>query len=292
MQLLLTLIFVATIIFTGCAESSSKIKPEKMSSNIVQIESRKGVTQKFILIVPENPVAAIVLLPGHNGKLELSKAFGQISIGWLDKEFLVKSRESFARNGFIVAVVDAPSDRQTEGRDGYGGLNVLTQDNEMFRMCDAHAQDIAAIVSYLKTVKDVPTWIVGNSMGTISAANASIRAQGKSDGLILTSSKTRTSPEWGPIYKSHPNALADMDLQSIRVPTLIVHHKNDTCESSAPEVIPMLENGLNNALKLEVAHVTGGKPRADGCSPFGAHSFYGIDQEVIEIISKFILSNL
>ena len=64
----------------------------------------------------------------------------------------------------MVAVVDAPSDRQR-------GMNAI------FRMSRAHAADIAAVADYLKKQSDVPVWLVGTSMGSFSAAGGAIGAK-------------------------------------------------------------------------------------------------------------------
>jgi len=285
-------ITIYALLSVVCATTSSAKDSKKPESKLIQIETRPGIKQKFILIKPDNPVASIILLPGNNGRLELSGLFGSISIGWLDKDFLVRNRGSFANDGLMVAVMDAPSDKQSGGRDVLGGVNVITQGKEMFRMSDEHAQDIIAVAAHLKKMAGIPVWLVGTSMGTISATNACIRSKGVIDGLVLTASKTQTTPEWGSIYKSHPHAIIDMELQKILTPTLIVHHKEDDCDSSLPEFVPKIKEGLTNAAKTEVAFFSGGKPTSTGCRPLTAHAFYGIDQDVVRTITSFILSNL
>ena len=48
---------------------------------------------------------------GGKGTLGLSSAFAMPSINWGSKNFLVRTRNLFAKNGFQVAEVDAPTDR-------------------------------------------------------------------------------------------------------------------------------------------------------------------------------------
>jgi pimeloyl-ACP methyl ester carboxylesterase len=160
-------------------------------------------------------------------------------------------------------------------------------------MSDDHAQDIIAVASYLKKTANIPVWLVGSSMGTISATNSAIRIRQGIDGLVLTASKTRSNKKWGAIYKSHPNIIIDMDLEKITVPTIIIHHKKDKCVSSPPEEVPRIKEGLVNASKIDLLYFSGGKDPGgkDGCIPNGFHAFNGIDDEVIEAISKFIISN-
>ncbi len=99
----------------------------------------------------------------------------------------------FAAKGLMVAVLDAPSDQQ-------GGMNAT------FRMGGGHAGDIGAVAAYLKKEAEVPVWLVGTSMGTFSAAAGAIGAK-DIDGLVLTSTISRSKPQWK-IAQSHPDGVA------------------------------------------------------------------------------------
>lgn len=261
------------------------------STELIKIESRKGVTQKFILIKPENPELSVIMMPGSNGCLKLSGLFGNISIGSLKRDFLVRNRENIAKQNIMVAVMDASSDKQSKKSSASGCLNSLANGNELFRMSEDHAQDIMAVASYLRKTANVPIWLVGSSMGTISATNGAIRIREGIDGLVLTASKTLSNKKWGPIYKSHPNVIINMELEKITVPTIIIHHKKDNCDSSSPEEVPKIKERLINASKVELLFFSGGKAKSSGCSGKGFHGFNGIDNEVIEAILKFIGSN-
>ena len=86
-------------------------------------------------------------------------------------------RRVFAAQKLIVALIDAPSDRE-DGMDA------------AFRMGNAHAGDIDAVGGYIKQLADVPVWAVGTSTGTWSAAWNAIAAD-NIDGLVLTSTITQ-----------------------------------------------------------------------------------------------------
>ncbi|MGH6689215.1 MAG: hypothetical protein ACREF4_00830 [Gammaproteobacteria bacterium] len=77
---------------------------------VVDVPTRSGVTQRFLLLAPEQPKATVILFAGGQGGLQIG-ADG--SLGWGKGNFLVRSREVFAGHGLVVAVVDAPSDRQS-----------------------------------------------------------------------------------------------------------------------------------------------------------------------------------
>jgi len=194
------MILLSFLLMAGCATTPPPAESKNQPvTELVKIETRNDITLQFLLISPQNPVASIILLAGNNGKLELSRRFGSISFGWLKGDFLVRNREEFAQRGLLVAVIDAPSDKQKGGRKITGGLNEFTKGDGIFRMSGEHAQDIKSVVSFLKNKAKVPIWLISTSMGTISATNAAIRIKNGINGLVLTSSKTKSGPEWGAI---------------------------------------------------------------------------------------------
>jgi pimeloyl-ACP methyl ester carboxylesterase len=188
----------------------------------------------------------------------------------------------------MVALVDAPSDMK--GSDGMHAFSKETK--QVFRISEEHAQDIEAVVNYLKKeATNNPVWLVGTSLGTFSASNCAIRIKEGINGLILTSSVTRSRKKWR-IYTTHPNAIIDMDLDKIAVPTLIISHREDKCEGTPAADAPRLKAALVNSPKVEVMYFTGGKkPREKRCRGLSAHGFYGIEDEVVAAIAGFIKAN-
>ncbi len=108
------------------------------SESLVKVESRPGVAQKFILIKPDKPIAAVILFAGGHGGLRLSSLFGEPAMQWGSKNFLVRTRKLFANHGFMVAVIDAPTDRKKM--------------NAIWRMSQKHAKDILSVIRTLKKI--------------------------------------------------------------------------------------------------------------------------------------------
>jgi hypothetical protein len=257
---------VCAAIMTGIAAPA-----HAATSTLVSIKTPRGVTQKFILVKPEKPVAAVILFAGGHGALRLT---GADKMGWGSGNFLVRTRDKFASQGLMVAVVDAPSD-QASGMNG------------IFRMGSAHANDIAAVAAHLKKEADVPVWLVGTSMGTFSSAGGAVGGKGI-DGLVLTSTITRAKPHWK-IKNSHPNGVASMPLQNVSVPTLIVSHKQDGCDVTPAADAPKLRARLSKASKVEVVLLEGGlPPQSDPCEAKSQHGFLGIEDQAVGTIAKFI----
>ena len=201
---------VATIVVAALLLAGSSVRA--FDEELLTIATRPGVSQPFLLLKPARPpVASVILFAGGNGLLGVAKwATGGRGSG----NFLVRSRALFAERGFLAAVVDAPSDRTADGLTG-------------FRSTQARAQDIAGVVAFLKQRADVPVWLVGTSMGTVSAANAAARVPQGVDGLVLTSSVTRAS-------RRERESLKDVNLKAIALPTLFVHKWRRSPSGSRP----------------------------------------------------------
>ncbi len=246
------------------------------TTSLVTLSTRPGVTQKFILIKPDQPVAAVILFTGGNGVLNLSQdASGNPVIGQGNNNFLVRTRQEFVNRGFMVAVVDAPSDHQ-------GAAGMLGG----FRASAEHAQDIGAVVNDLRPRAGMPVWLVGTSRGTESAANNAIRITQGVAGLALTSSVTV-------LNTSGPGVLS-MNLGAIQVPTFVLHHDQDGCSSSPPGNAPNVLAALTAAAVKSLVYLTGGTPPAPGagaCDALTPHGFYGIESQAVDAIAGFIKSN-
>lgn len=151
-----------------------------------------------------------------------------------------------------------------------------------FRASKEHAQDIDAVVRYLKGRADVPVWLVGTSRGTESAANAATRVSGVA-GLVLTSSITQPN--------KHGTGVLVMKLEDIQVPTLIVAHQDDECEHTPPADAVRIVERLVSSPRVELKMLRGGKPpKSTACEALAAHGFFGIEQEAVDTIVQFIKS--
>lgn len=234
---------------------------------LVTVATRPGVTQSFLLVRPaDRPVAAVILFAGGHGNLALSAA----GIGWGQGNFLVRNRQRFADQGFLVAVIDAPSDRAAEG---------LVR----FRASREHAEDVRSVIAALRRIAEVPVWLVGTSMGTVSAANAAARLrEGGANGLVLTASVTRYSRQMA-------ESLDDVGLAAITVPTLMVHHKDDACGVTRYQDAAFTVKELRRAPRVELRAFAGGDPpRSEPCEALSAHGFLGLDAEVVAAVAAWI----
>lgn len=225
---------------------------------------REGAQQPFWLIEPDNATHSVILFAGGDGVLDM----GENGIGQ-QGNFLVRTRNQFARAGMVVAVVDKASDRKKLFR---------------FRKTKKHAKDIKAVIMFLKERHpDKPIWLVGTSRGTISVANVAARFHGKAapDGIVLTSSVTRKS-------KKNLDSLEDIDLSAITAPTYIVHHEDDECNVTPYSEAKALMDELSAVEIKEFKGFSGGESTGKPCKGSSYHGFLGIEKQVVQSITDWI----
>ncbi len=218
----------------------------------VRLPTRPGVTQSILFTGVAHPLASLILFPGGSGLLSAVR-----------NNFLVRAAPSFAALGFAVAIADSPSDQP-------GGMS------NGFRMSEAQAQDIAAVIDFLRQRAAVPVWLVGTSRGTISAANVGVRlGPPRVAGVVLTST----------VWLS---AIPEVPLEQLRVPTLVVHNRDDGCRNSPfASAAPGLDR-LTAAPAKALITVAGGMSRSPPCDALSPHGYYGIEDQVVPPIAAWI----
>lgn len=230
-----------------------------------EIPTRPGVTVRFIYARAENPVASAVLLQGGSGAIGIYPNGSTNSTG-----FLATGAERFAGNGISVAVPDAPSDRRNL---------------HDFRATPEHAEDIAALMAFLRQQANGPVWAVGTNNGSLSAASAATTLKDKGpDGIVLTAAVTKP-------LSSQAHLVTDAPLGEVTVPVLLVHHKNDGCVVTPYAAMPDLLAALKAARKAELIGVEGGDRGSGTPCGGGHHQFLGIEAEVTKSISDWIKRN-
>lgn len=162
---------------------------------------------------------------------------------------LVRTREDYVRAGFAVLVPDVKV-------------------------------DIGVAVAELRKISNRVA-ILATSRGSIRAAQA-IANGVNPDALILTAAVLGPNRKWPSVPQiiGNPSRLP---------PTLIIHHRHDTCFVTLPsEVEPFLAWAGGRA---KVIWITGGIDEGDACQGRGHHGFAGRDSEVVRSVVRFVVSN-
>jgi pimeloyl-ACP methyl ester carboxylesterase len=236
---------------------------------VVTVPAHDGTTMRFALVVPPGAKAALVLLPGGGGHLDLDE---QGCPRKLKGNSLVRLQPLFHAEGFATALVDAPSDHA--GEDGLGG----------FRAQSAHAADLGKVVADVRARVKGPVWLVGTSRGAISASNAASRLADL-EGVVLTSPVTLGTARGRKAWTAQ--TALDNRIEDIRVPLLVVSHAQDGCFRSPPSGAQEIAARYRGP-RLQVAVVTGGTAGAgDACEGRSPHGFNGIEAEVAAGLARF-----
>ncbi|HET8871282.1 MAG TPA: alpha/beta hydrolase [Aquabacterium sp.] len=254
---------VTTLLLTWACSASAQIV-----ETVIDIPTRAGVTQRLLVQRPPEASASVVLFPGGHGGLQISS---DGKMRWGRGNFLVRSRHLFAAKGIVVALLDAPSDR----------LNPPYLSG--FRQTNEHVADLKAVIAWLRSQTHKPVWLIGTSRGTQSVAYVGTELTGQDgpDGLVLTSSILTDR-------KSLP--VPSMALEKIKVPVLVVHHMQDGCSHCSYSETPLLMSKLINAPRTELLPMRGGQSQGDPCEAFAYHGFNGIEADVVDHITAWILN--
>ncbi|HXJ54134.1 MAG TPA: hypothetical protein VNH16_22330 [Burkholderiales bacterium] len=235
---------------------------------------------RYILIDPGNAdpvrdgftplerIAVLVLYIGGDGTLNLGA--GQVNTG--SPNTVARNRYHIAAEGFVVAVVDAAND-----------FNISPIGLSGRRLGSAHLADLQAVMADLRgRYQGLPIWGVGHSRGTLSAAVTAVSVTPPADGLVLMSSLTgdRANPS---------EDLSQIDLESITGPALIVSHQSDLCAFTNPADSKALRRRFTASERAKFRDFNGGSaPLTDPCDPLAPHGYFGIDQKVVDAITKWI----
>jgi predicted alpha/beta-hydrolase family hydrolase len=134
------------------------------------------------------------------------------------------------------------------------------------------------VVAWARQHIAAPIFIIGTSRGTISAVNiAASMEPGAIAGVALTSSLMAPSRKF--------NAIDDDQLVHVRVPALVVHHRNDRCGVTRPADVPQLMDGLKAAPRKDLVWIEGGLPPKSGpCDGKSAHGYFGVETEAAKAL--------
>jgi predicted esterase len=238
------------------------------AEELVTIPTRGGVTLSYLLDQDKAAVPKVVVLSfvGGFGAIGLEKRAqkGPVKFG-PTANFLVRIRDQLTDADVADVIVDSPSDQLPQGM------------SDAFRLSGDHAADIGALIGDLKRrFPDAKVFLLGTSRGTISAAALGARLSGSVQGVVLTSTVTNADRTG--------KALSTFDFDSIKVPVLLVHHRDDGCRTSPYSGAQRL------AKKFPLISVAGGDPpQSDPCEAMSQHGYLGREAPTAQAIKNWIL---
>jgi hypothetical protein len=235
------------------------------AQELVKLSTRPGATLSFFIagMGAVKPQAVALLLIGGGGNINLRMENGQVRFG--QQNFLPRSRREFIAEGILPVILDNPTDQQA----GAG----MSDD---FRASAAHGADLRAVIAEVKRrYPGLPVFLVGTSRSTISAAHQSRALGDELAGAVLSSSL---------YWLGKQPMLSAFDFSSVKIPLLIVHHREDACQHTPYRDAERL------GARFPLVSVKGGKPPETGpCDPLAPHGYYGKEAETVGAIAAWML---
>lgn len=231
------------------------------------IPTRGGVTESYLLIrnPPDaTPKVVVIAFVGGNGVIGLEGKQAPFSFG-PGTNFLIRLRNQLVDADFAEVLVEVPSDKVSKGM------------NDEFRLGPDHLADIRILLADVKKrFPDAKVFLMGTSRGTISVAALAAKLDQDVQGAILTSTVTQRDRD-GP-------ALSTFNFASIKMPVLLVHHRDDGCKPCPYWAVERLGKSW------PLVSVTGGDPPQSGpCDPQSPHGYWGKDAAVAKAMKAWML---
>lgn len=255
------------------AQAASPTEVTEIREQIVSLDTRKNVTESFLLIEPSmKPKGVVLLIPGHEGVVRFKKIGASYVVenegGGLTAH--EDSRFKLSKAGFAVAVLAPPSDHKS-------GMDTS------FRRSNEHAADVGAVIDYLNNRYNQKVNIWGHCRSTYSPPAILAHNNNKGvAGMILSS--TRSTGKQGSVLETEG--------PRVKVPVLLVHHVSDPCDGTPYSNLPKVEAYYReSAPDVKVISVSGGDPdrgpKTYGCSG-GYHAFKGKRGKVLNAVINWL----
>ena len=243
---------------------------------IVNIQSRGQSIRAVLLPHQGPPKGSVILLAGGNGRLDIT-AGGEITN--LINNQLVRTRAKYQAKGYDTLVPDLAPDMKVGADDVLPGYRVSLN----------YANDIGAMVKYLRMHGHEPVVVIGTSRGSAGAANAvaKLAYKARPDGVIYTSAFLKL--DCSDIINLWC-LTGDMPLL-LKLPTLVMWHVDDGCVHTPPSAVPPFEIWWEQGTQLRLAlkgFSGGDPPLSDPCEARSPHGFWELDQKVVNAASAWI----
>jgi pimeloyl-ACP methyl ester carboxylesterase len=217
-------------------------------------------TERALYAGATQPRLTAILLKGSDGVLTFDTA-GNPSPG---DNFLVRTRDLWAQQGFAVIVLAAPNNASIFGR----------------RHLPGYAAALDSALDYAQARNSTPVWLIGTSQGTIGAVNGAAHLRGKVAGVVLTSSVTQRGASGETVFDADPGSVA--------VPTLAVSNIHDSCPESPPADMQRLLAALTEAPRKEMVLMQSSDVRSGPCGSHSPHGYLRIEGAVVQQVAAWM----
>jgi dienelactone hydrolase len=232
--------------------------PALVYGQVLEVPQAGEAPTKTFLIETAKPKAVVLLFIGGDGVLDLKPD------GSTTKENpLNRSAGQWKSYGINSVLVDSPYDLGDARRGNVRGKS-------------EHLSRVESVVNYYKNKFNVPVWIFGHSMGTVTAiqfANQSERSAAIT-GIIIA----------GTHIGENLNT-------SFSKPVMAIHHQKEACPATPISASESIIKGRSKETKSELVMIDGGEDVGKACMGLAYHGFNKVEDKVVGAAAKFILGN-
>ena len=229
------------------------------SAQVFDVPYKDDAPTRTLLISAQKAKAVVLLFPGGGGVLNL-KDDGATN----NFHTFVRSKDLWAQYGIDAVLVDTPYDLG----NGRKGNSRSTRD---------HQQRMLNVVRYYKEKLNLPVWIFGHSMGTVSVTQ------------FVNGGKDQAKLIHGVIVAgTFRSASIDSDVD---MPVLAIHHIHDQCVSTPLSISEGIIKSRAGKANSQLIQMDGGVSDGDVCGSKGYHGFNEKEPEFIKAAAQFILKN-
>lgn len=224
---------------------------------------------KVVTYEAKDAQATVVMLPGGSWNIGAIDASTGALTG---TNFFIRTIPMFVGYGLNVVTMYRPD-------------SLPTLRDAVLRSGQQHGQDVLALADYASRLNK-PVWLLGTSMGAISAVNAvTLKPDSKVSGLVISSAvANRTS--------SVKAGALDFPLEKIGLPVYVSGHEKDECASTPPATTREIARRLTGSRKVELKLTqSGANPTGNPCGPTHWHGYINAEEEVVRQMSEFIREN-
>ena len=228
------------------------------NAQVFDVPYKDDAPTRTLLIPVRNAKAVVLLFPGGGGVLRLQDDGSTTNF-----HTFVRSKDLWAQYGIDTVLVDTPYDL------GAGMRNS--------RSIRDHQQRILNVVNYYRDKFNLPVWIFGHSMGTVSVTE------------FVNGGKDKERLVAGVIVAgTYRSASIDSD---VTIPVMAIHHTDDGCASTPLVTSERIIEGRSPKTISLLIQIDGGVSEGDVCGSKAYHGFNQKESEFIKSAAQFILKN-
>ena len=228
------------------------------SAQVFDVPYKDDPPTRTLFIPTQNAKAVVLLFPGGGGMLRLKDDGSSTNF-----HTFVRSKNLWAQYGIDAVLVDTPYD--------------LGSGRAHSRSIQDHQQRILNVVRYYKQKLNLPIWIFGHSMGTVSVSEF---ANGGKEQAALISGAI--------VAGTYRTASIDSE---VTMPVQAIHHADDGCTGTPFSASEAIIRNRSSKSSSQFIVIQGGVSEGDVCGSKAYHGFNEKELEFIQAAAQFILRN-